>query len=107
MKLTPFEDRKDFFLPEKMPFYPIVCDSKSEGSRYVLSWVPAIESVFARDYFFDNTYKPPSQPLLRSQNSVIEAQKTHKADLCGIGLSSAFYGFVRIIAHNTRTSITL
>ncbi len=54
MKLTPFEDRKDFFLPEEMPFYPIVCDSKSEGSRYVLSWVPAIESVFARDYFFDN-----------------------------------------------------
>lgn len=57
IKLTPFEEGTDFFSLETVPLYPIVCDSKSEGARYMLSWEAAIESYFARDYFFDNEIK--------------------------------------------------
>ena len=57
IKLTTFEEGTDFFSLETAPLYPIVCDSKSEGARYMLSWEAAIESYFARDYFFDNEIK--------------------------------------------------
>lgn len=54
IKQTPFEAGKDYISIDSIDSYPIVFNSKSEGTQYKLSWDWAHENAFARGYCFDN-----------------------------------------------------
>ena len=54
IRQTPFEAGKDYISIDSIDSYPIVFNSKSEGTQYKLSWDWAYENDFARGYCFDN-----------------------------------------------------